>query len=309
MSPAAPFDMFRIETMTHLTRRGLIGAAAGALALSGAGRALAQGAAPAGHPSLAPVSVRDVGLWVRDAGQVAEWYQQVVGLSRLAESAETITLGVRGAALLHLHEDSALRLTPPNEAGLYHTAFLLPRRSDLAKWVTHASQRRFPVDGVADHLVSEAIYLTDPEGNGVEIYADRPAETWIWRGGQVEMATDPIDFNALLATVRPGEPPWVGAPRGTTVGHVHLRVGDAARGGAWWRGEMGFDSVRARGGAEFLSTGGYHHHIAVNEWQSAGAGPRLPGLTGLAYVTLQSRAGREPAVLADPWGTEIRLTA
>lgn len=263
--------------------------------------------APSGLPLSAPVSISKVGLTCRDSETVARWYEMVVGLRRIPSEDATISMGVDGVVLLDLIERPEAELVAPSEAGLYHTAFLLPRRADLARWVLNASQARFPVDGVADHLVSEAIYLTDPEGNGVEIYADRSAEDWVWSGGQVEMASNPIDFDDLLASIPEGERPWSRAPSGTIVGHVHLRVGDTARAGAWWRETFSFDTVRARNGAEFLSTGGYHHHVAVNEWQSAGAGNRPEGKVGLAFVELSSRIHGAAEAHIDPWGTQIRL--
>ncbi len=286
-----------------MTRRTLLASAA-ATALPGS-----LSAAEEMLPLSAPVSVRKVGLWAKDAETMADWYAARVGLQRMGGEGNVIAMGNGRDVLLDITEDSALTIAPPTQAGLYHTAFLLPSRRDLARWVLFAMREQFPVDGVADHLVSEAIYLTDPEGNGVEIYADRPASDWVWTDGSVEMASKAIDFDSLLAEAGPAPIPWETAPAGTVVGHVHLKVGDATLAGDWWQTQMGFDAVRARQGAVFLSTGGYHHHIAVNQWQSAGAPMRPEGFTGLAYVDLQSRAPVEAAVYSDDWGTEIRLSA
>ena len=288
-----------------IKRRGLL-KGAGAMALA----AGLPGAAQAGNalPMSAPVHVGTVGLKVRDAENVSRWYQQAVGLKELSRDGATIWLGAGDVPLLSLTQIEGLRLAPRSEAGLFHTAFLLPTRQDLARWITMAIEQSIPVDGVADHLVSEAIYLTDPEGNGVEIYADTPQETWTWRGGQVDMATDPLDVEGILSTLGVLRLPWTGAPAGTVVGHVHLKVGEAEKAAQWWGDTLGFDAVRSRQQAVFLSTGGYHHHIAVNEWMSAGAGRRSEMATGLDFVQLRRLAGGEPTEWIDDWGTQIRLT-
>lgn len=293
--------------MNNLTRRDMLRGAAGFAAASFLPLTAAR-AVPAGLPLSAPISVAKVGLVARDAETVARWYERILGLKRLPASGGSIVLGA-DSPLLEIVETTGLQLAPPQEAGLYHTAFLLPAREDLARWVLHASSAQFPIDGVADHLVSEAIYLTDPEGNGVEIYADRPSESWEWANGQVEMASLPIDFAGLMDTIIAGDRTWSGAPSGTSVGHVHLKVGDSAKAADWWQDSLDFDIVRSRQGAAFLSTGGYHHHVAVNQWQSAGAARRMPNMTGLAYVELAARDSSRVGILADDWGTEIRLVA
>lgn len=293
-----------MSQVTRPTRRDVIRAAA---AMSAAALMPLPGKAASGLPGSAPVSVARVGLLARDAPQLAAWYEKVVGLQILSSSGASTSLGVAGVPLLEIIAAPSVSIAPQDQAGLFHTAFLLPSRADLARWVVRAAQARFPIDGASDHLVSEAIYLTDPEGNGVEIYADRPADTWTWKDGQVEMATLRLDFDGLLAPAGRAQP-WTGAPAGTVVGHVHLKVGDAAKGAEWWRETLQLSQVRARRGAVFLSTGGYHHHVAVNEWQSAGAGPRARGLTGLAYVELSSRVHSRPHTHEDLWGTEVRVT-
>ncbi len=292
--------------MPHPTRRGLL---QGAAVVAGAGMLpVGRGiAAPIGLPQSAPVSVAAVGLLARDAPGLAAWYERFVGLQRLSADKNGVWLGAADVPLLEIIAAPGLEPAPAGAAGLFHTAFLLPARADLARWVIAAAQARFPVDGASDHLVSEAIYLTDPEGNGVEIYVDRPAGTWTWKAGQVEMATLPLDIEGLVADVRDGDALWRGAPAGTAIGHVHLKVGDAAKAGAWWQETLSFEPVRTRRGAVFLSTGGYHHHIAVNEWQSAGAGVRPPGQAGLAYVELKSRSAAQPSRHVDLWGTQIRI--
>lgn len=258
-------------------------------------------------PLAAPIHVGSVGLWTRDAGALARWYKETVGLRELNRDGATIWLGAGTAPLLALQEQSGLTLADPREAGLFHTAFLLPSRKDLANWIGMAIARQVPVAGTADHRVSEAIYLTDPEGNGVEIYADRPQESWNWSGGEVQMGTFRLDVDGIMGTLGPALPSWNGAPQGTSVGHVHLKVGDARRAGRWWQDVMGFDAVSTRDDAMFLSTGGYHHHVAVNEWLSAGAGKRSERATGLSFVELRQRARGEARQYEDDWGTQIRL--
>lgn len=294
--------------MNNWTRRSVLKAAglttAGALLPTGA-----KASASPGTSAAAPTSVGKVGLVARDAARLAEWYIENVGLQHISSPRRSIELGAGDRVLLEIIGQPDAAMTSPRAPGLYHTAFLLPSRTDLAAWVLHAASNDFSIDGASDHPVSEAVYLTDPEGNGVEIYADRDPLDWRWTDGQVEMASLPLDFQGLVQSRYDPARPWRGAEGGTIVGHVHLRVGDAAAGGQWWQDELGFDDVRSRAGAVFLSTGRYHHHIAVNEWQSAGAGLRAEGETGLAYVELLSRDLVEGASFTDPWGTEIRIAA
>lgn len=253
-----------------------------------------------------PVHVGRVGLKARDADRIAGYYKAVLGFDELRRDGKTVGLGAGGRELLEIEQRPGLREDDPRAAGLYHTAFLLPARADLARWTQHAIDSRIAVDGASDHLVSEAIYLTDPEGNGIEIYTDRPRETWAFDGRAVRMATDPLDFQDLMREA--GGTPWSGAPEGTVVGHVHLRVGDAGEAERWWRERQGLDTMAHYGGAAvFLSSGGYHHHIGANAWQSRGAGPRAADRSGLAFVELLSREAEAESVSADPWGNEIRV--
>ncbi|MGI3164813.1 VOC family protein [Pseudooceanicola sp. 200-1SW] len=287
-----------------MRRRSLLtGAGAAALASTLPGGALAGNSLPL----QAPVHVGTVGLRSRDAEALAAWYRAAVGLQEIRREGATIWLGAGGAPLLALTEVSGLTLAAPQEAGLFHTAFLLPTRRDLAQWIAMAIDQRLPVTGTADHRVSEAIYLTDPEGNGVEIYADRPQNSWDWVGGEVQMGTYALDVEGIMGALGLLPPSWRGAPAGTCIGHVHLKVGDAPRAGRWWRETLGFDAVSTRDDAVFLSTGGYHHHVAVNQWLSAGAGRRSARETGLDFVELQSRAPGRAGLFEDDWGTRIRV--
>lgn len=288
-----------------MQRRALItGLAAAALLPQAPRRLLAANSLP----MQAPVHVRQVGLRARDAEALSAWYQSAVGLTELRRDGDTIWLGTGTDPLLALTQRDGLSLPDQSEAGLFHTAFLLPSRRDLANWIAMAINTQLPVTGSADHRVSEAIYLTDPEGNGVEIYADRPQDSWSWVDGEVQMGTYQLDVEDIMGTLGLQPPRWSGAPQGTMVGHVHLKVGDAARAGQWWQDSYGFDAVSSRDDAVFLSTGGYHHHVAVNQWLSAGAARRSERATGLEFVQLAGMGATAPsAVLEDDWGTQIRL--
>ncbi len=277
--------------------------------MSGMSTTEARPAGPhADHPSTAPISIAGVALTVRDLAGVEQFYRTVLGLAPIARGAGRVALGAGGAAFLHLVEDRSALPDDPAEAGLFHTAFLMPARADLARWLAHAGRLGVPIDGASDHGVSEAIYLSDPEGNGIEVYADRPRASWQWQDGQVSMTTRRLATDDLLGAAEGGE--WAGAPAGARIGHVHLRVGDIGAALGFYRDRLGLDLVRAAPSAAFLSTGSYHHHIAVNTWHSRGAGPRDPRRAGLAELTLAVRPGALPdpdAAMRDPWGTELRL--
>ncbi len=254
-----------------------------------------------------PVSVSRIGLKAKNAENLAAYYRAVVGLEELSRDGGNITLGAGNRALLEIEGDPAAQPDDPRSAGLFHTAFLLPARADLGRWIKHAIANNIAVDGASDHLVSEALYLTDPEGNGIEIYADRPHESWKWNGSQVEMATVALDIPGIVASVPAGSPEWKSAPENSIIGHVHLRVGKPAEAEDWWNSEFGFDTVAKYGGsAVFLSSGGYHHHIGANSWQSPGAGKRDAGLTGLTWVEMRSATAKAEDAREDPWGTVIR---
>lgn len=286
-------------------RRTVIGGL-GAIAL---GTAMPTSVAAANSlPRSAPIRVARVGLRTRDAETLSDWYQKTLGLREIARTGTTIQLGVEEQTLLELTERTGLSLAGPQQAGLFHTAFLLPSRRDLANWIAKAIAERIPVDGTADHRVSEAIYLTDPEGNGIEIYADTPQDSWQWVEGQVQMGTFPMDIDGIMEERGVLPPSWQSAPAGTTIGHVHMKVGNARQAGLWWHETLGFDVVRARDDAVFLSTGGYHHHIAVNEWLSAGAGRHSLHETGLDTIDLARQAPSGTLSYEDDWGTIIRLT-
>ncbi len=267
-----------------------------------------QAAAPLPFAMAAPVHVARVGLKARDAETLAEYYRDVVGLREMTRRGASIVLGAGDRELMEIEQFSAARPDDPRSAGLYHTAFLLPARADLARWVRRAIDRQLPVAGASDHKVSEAVYLTDPEGNGIEIYVDRPHEGWVWENGMVKMATARMDIPGVVGSVPEGDAAWQGMPENTVVGHVHLRVGDPGAAESFWKEAYGFDTVARYGTqAAFMSSGGYHHHIAGNTWQSPGAGRRDPSRSGLSWVELRSSLASTSSEKQDPWGTLIRL--
>jgi catechol 2,3-dioxygenase len=292
-----------------LTRRTVVGGI-GVMAAAPSGLAAAEEQDMSKLPFAAttPVSVGQVGIKARDAKALADYYSTIVGLEQLSADGETIVLGAKNRRLLVIEGDKAARPDDPRSAGLFHTAFLLPSRADLGRWINFAAERQIPIDGASDHLVSEALYLTDPEGNGIEIYADRMPTEWQWNGSQIAMATQRLDIAGVRGSVPAGDPGWTGAPENSIVGHVHLRVGDPVAAEEWWNKTLGFDTVAKYGAqAVFLSTGGYHHHVGATAWQSAGAGMRDNGRSGLAWVEMRSSLAGEGASYADPWGTEIRV--
>ena len=261
----------------------------------------------------APLSIGSVTLTVHDLDGVSRFYRTVIGLQVLASEAGQVTLGVDGATLLTLRQDKAARRRSPREAGLFHTAFLLPSRADLGRWVRHVAQAQTPVAGASDHLVSEALYLTDPEGNGVEVYADRPSNLWTWQDRMVQMATEQLDIQGLITSA--GNQPWQGAPVGSVIGHVHLQVGEIAAAEAFYTGDLGFDLTCRYPGGSFFSSGGYHHHLAANIWNSRGAPVLEQPATGLADVLIVADPARAaalaisaPTTLHDPWGTAMTVS-
>lgn len=242
--------------------------------------------------------IAGVTLRVADAARVARFWRETIGLEELARDGTETILGAGSRPLLTLREDRAAPEPAPGEAGLFHVALLLPSRRDLGLWLRHAAAQGAPLEGASDHLVSEAIYLSDPEGNGIEIYADRPPEAWPREEGMIRMATTPLDLRAL-AEAAPGPVP-ARLPAGTVVGHVHLKVGDVAEAERFWTAAAGLSvSARYRGQAVFLARDGYHHHLAANAWASRGAGRRQAGARGL--VELAFAAGLD-APVEDPWG-------
>jgi catechol 2,3-dioxygenase len=239
------------------------------------------------HPE---TSLGHVHLAIGDLPRLLHFYREVLGFQGARRDGdETVFLS---ADTLYPFA-FALTAVPgavrrPRTTGLYHAAVLLPSRRDLARVFLQLHAREVPLDGVADHLVSEAIYLHDPDGNGLELYADRARAQWTHRDGQIVMTTDSLDVESLLSELGPGDQAWTGMPLGTRIGHIHLRVSDLQRAEAFYHGVLGFDVVvRGYTGALFLSAGGYHHHVGVNIWGGQGIPPAPPGSLGLQSFTIR----------------------
>ena len=216
-----------------------------------------------------------------DVGRLGDFYESTIGLERLDGNGDLVSLGVDGAPLVELVPGPDAPLRPPRSTGLFHLALLVPTRADLARTLRRVAGTGWPLSGASDHLVSEALYLSDPEGNGIELYRDRPRDEWPLAGDSVEMATLPLDLEGLLAEPG-GESASSAMPEGTILGHVHLQVADLAPAEAFWVDALGLD-VTARGypGALFTSAGGYHHHVGLNTWAGVGAPAPPPGARGL----------------------------
>lgn len=223
----------------------------------------------------AATHVGAVHLAVSDLTRSIAYYTTVLGFRAEPSADDTVALFAADAAspLVVLHEvANARRAKSRAHLGLYHFAILLPDRASLARFVRHLGEIGERA-GAGDHLVSEAFYLTDPDGLGIEVYADRPRESWKRQGRELMMATDPVDVAALLQAA--GTERWSGMPAGTVMGHVHLHVGDIDRAAAFYSDAIGFDRMVMRyPGALFLAAGGYHHHLGVNTW--AGASAAIP---------------------------------
>ena len=239
---------------------------------------------PLPQPVITSLTLGPVELTVSALDRSVAFYQQVLGLTLLSRDGTEATLGLPERPLVALQERPGALPVQPRSPGLYHLALLLPTRADLSRWVQHAARLGLRL-GQADHLVSEAFYLSDPDGHGIEVYRDRPSSEWRWQGGEVEMAGDPIDLDSLLT--EPGaDVPFTSLPDGTTLGHVHLRVADLAATEAFYAGVLGFDVVSRWPGALFVSVDGYHHHLGLNTWQSQGGALAPEGTSRLTRVTL-----------------------
>lgn len=256
----------------------------------------------------APFQVEAVALTVRDLPLVARFYEEAIGLEPLAADAAEAALGAGGRTLLRLRSDPHASPAARGEPGLFHTAFLLPSRGDLGAWLAHARANGIRLTGAADHTVSEALYLSDPEGNGIEVYVDRPREAWPRDGERIPMPNDPIDLSALAASA---PAPWTGAPEETVVGHVHYRVGSIPDEEAFWRNEIHLALTHRYPEASFLAAGGYHHHVAVNTWSSAGAGRRPEGRLGLAETWFSASRDflGDLAGAAEPSAAPLRMVS
>jgi catechol 2,3-dioxygenase len=237
-------------------------------------------------PIAAETRMGAVHLTVSDLARSLDYYEGVVGLQVHGRENGNARLGTGGEDLLVLYEEAGAQPAPRN-SGLFHFALLVPARHDLARWLAHAANDQIPLEGLSDHLVSEAIYLRDPDWHGIEIYRDRPRTEWERDGEFVKMATLPLDVQGVLSALEPGEADFERLPGGTTMGHVHLQVADIPATERFYSDLLGFD-LQARYGdqASFLSAGGYHHHVGANVWNSRGAGPPPPGSAALRHATV-----------------------
>jgi catechol 2,3-dioxygenase len=242
-----------------------------------------------------------VRLRVADLDRVRSYYERTIGLQ-----ADGLALGA-DTPLIELIHDPDAPPAPPGSTGLFHLAILVPDRPSLARAIRRvvASGERFT--GASDHFVSEALYLRDPEGNGIEIYRDRPRSEWEHEAnGELRMGTVALDVESVLAEAEDADPTM---PDGTRIGHVHLHVADLEASEAFYAGDLGLDvMVRSYPGALFLAHDGYHHHIGLNTWQGEGAPPPPPGSRGLEDFELLLPGG-DDSVRADPSGNRVRLLA
>jgi catechol 2,3-dioxygenase len=269
-----------------------------------------------------------IALGVADLDRSARFYADAIGLVELGRSGREAVFGVDGRPLLLLTEQpGALPWMTDGMTGLYHFAILVPTRTDLGRWLRHYLTTVYPPPGQGDHVVSEALYLRDPDGHGIEVYADRPREGWVWTNGRVKMGGGPVDVRGLFAEAERDGRAWGGMPPGTTLGHVHLQVGDLAKAEAFYRGALGFEVVAGGDTALFVSAGRYHHHLGLNTWHSKDARPAPPDTARLRFFTIQLpsdqalRAALERAaaagvpagrsdgasIVTDPWGNRAVL--
>ncbi|HXS83108.1 MAG TPA: VOC family protein [Methylomirabilota bacterium] len=280
-------------------------------------------------PSLLPDSIRlgPVRLRVADRRRSGEWLARVLGLSLLGETGGHEVWGGRdGTPLVELREHPGARPIPQGgRPGIYHYAILLPNRAELGGFLAHLDAHGIE-HADSDHLVSEAIYLVDPDGITVEVYADRPRERWARQGDDLVLTSLPLDHPGLLAAGAAAR--WLGLPAGTRMGHLHLHVGDLGEAERFYVDGLGFAiTTRAFRGALFISAAGYHHHVGLNIWAAlrAPAGPDDAGLDEWTLVVpdgpardalalrleglgIASTNTTDAIVASDPWGIPVRVT-
>lgn len=270
-----------------------------------------------------------VTLRVADLDAMIRYYRDGVRLSLLSHDGGVAVLGRGSTPIVVLEHAPAMRHAGPREAGLFHTAILFDTRADLATALySVATQYPAGFTGSADHLVSNAFYFTDPEDNGVELYWDRDRTEWSWTHGMVDMDTKYVDPNAFLQSHLTQDALDTAAARPGKVGHVHLSVGDVDAARSFYVDALGFETTAGFGDALFVSAGGYHHHMAMNTWNSRGAGRRqlalglglvrieVPGADDLGALTERMRHGGveladdgRTVAFDDPWANRIEVTA
>jgi catechol 2,3-dioxygenase len=280
----------------------------------------------------ASTHIGSVHLTVVDLDAQRAFYERALGLEVIEREGPTVRLGPPGGpVILGLTGNPDAPRRPHGTTGLYHFAVLVPTRIDLGQALRRVVEAGWRFTGASDHLVSEALYLNDPEGNGIEIYRDRPRAEWPRTDeGVIQMATLPLDVDGVLGEVDGSQPVPAHMAPGTYIGHMHLQVANLHDAEAFYSGALGFDvMVRTYPGALFVSAGGYHHHVGLNTWESAGGSPPPEGSTGLRSfelvlptgedaerVAAQARAaGAEvsasdgTAIVLDPWRDAVLLTA
>jgi catechol 2,3-dioxygenase len=228
-----------------------------------------------------------VSLTVADLARSVDFYTRALGMISLDQTNQAIILGTADTPLLLLKEEPGVCPWPTDRVtGLYHFAILLPTQADLGLWLRHWLAQGYPFPGQADHLVSEAFYIRDPDEHGIEIYRDRPRNQWVTVDGQLQMGTDPIDMPALLAESERAGKTWTGMPVGTRMGHIHLQVGDIAQTRTFYHDLLGFDIMVQMPTALFVSAGGYHHHLGLNTWHSRNADPASDNTARMLLFTI-----------------------
>ncbi|MDQ3934542.1 MAG: VOC family protein [Actinomycetota bacterium] len=251
-----------------------------------------------------------VHLTVTDLDRSVGFMQDAIGLRLHGREDGVAAMGAGADDVVVLHEESEAR-QPGRTAGLFHFALLFPSREELARALQRVAISRTPITGASDHGVSEAIYLDDPDGNGIELYVDRAREAWPpprREGERVGMFTEPLDVPDLLALVE-GRDPVRHAEEGLRLGHMHLHVGDVEEALRFYAGELGMEEMTRYPGAAFVAWDGYHHHLGINTWRGEGVPPQPEGTVGLRHWTvIADDAPSEPRLLRDPSGNAVLLT-
>lgn len=230
--------------------------------------------------------IGSVSLTIADLARSLNYYRQNIGLELLKQEENTAVLGSGETELLRL-EARPSAPKPRHSTGLYHFALLLPSRLELARTLRHLINTQTPIAGASDHLVSEALYLSDPDGNGIEIYRDRPRSEWPYVNDVLQMSTDPLDFAGVLSELEEDQFTWNGLHNDTIMGHIHLHVNYLDVAEAFYTKTLGFELITRYGpSAAFVSAGGYHHHIGLNTWAGVGAPPPPDNAVGLNWFTI-----------------------
>jgi len=313
----------------EMTRRAALHFLAATPVLANTATARAAPLAPS-YAVTTPIHIHSLSLRVRDLEKMSYFYTAVMGLDVLTTGPDEASLGKDNKVLVRLIKRPDDELDDPTTAGLYHTAFLMPTREDLGRWLILAYTNGVPFTGFSDHSVSEALYLNDPEGNGIEVYADRPHQGWKWVDNQVVMGSYQLDLDSLVEGLPKEASLPYSAPSGFRIGHIHMRVGDTQLAQDFYVKATGLDLTALIGNetAAFFSNGRYHHHVGANIWHSRNAGQRPQNMSGLEDAAFSVQPGlmdglRERLMAhgadirdsgniletLDPWGTKIRFIA